>query len=464
MKRLKEKFIGDSTFYKLLLSVLLPIIVQNGITSFVSLLDNIMVGQTGTNQMTGVAIANQLMMVFHLCIFGSISGAGIFGAQFFGKGDHEGVRYAFRYKMIICGIIAVVGISVYGLYSEPLLKLYLTADSTGQDAAQILTYGKGYLFIMLVGLIPFTFSQIYASTLRECGETMLPMKAGIAAVLTNLVFNYLLIFGKLGLPEMGVYGAAVATVLSRFVELGIIVIWTHVHKEKNPFIVGVYHNFRIPMKLVRQITIKGLPLLLNEGLWSAGIAMQSQCYSVRGLDVMAGMNIASTISNLFNIVFMAMGSAVAIIVGQLLGSGELKKARDYDNKLIFSGIASAVVMGALMYVFAPLFPAIYNTEQSVKDLAASFMRVSALFMPMFSFVHCTYFTLRSGGKTVITFFFDSVYLWIITVPLAFVLSRYTDLPIVPLYFACQAVDIIKCIMGFILLYKGVWVNNIVEEL
>ena len=462
MRNFKKTFIGDAKFYRLLFIVVIPIIVQTGITNFVSLLDNIMVGQTGTNQMTGVAIANQLMMVFNLCIFGAISGAGIFGAQYYGKGDQEGVRYAFRFKLVICLLMVGIGFLVFLPFGKNLIHLYLTADASGTDAAETLHYGHGYLYIMLVGMIPFAIGQAYSSTLRECGETMLPMKAGIAAVLVNLLFNYLLIFGKFGFPKMGVYGAAIATVLSRFVECAIIVLWTHVHKKENEFIVGAYRHFRIPLHLSGQIILKGMPLLINEGLWSAGMAVLMQCYSVRGLDVVAGMNISSTISNLFNIVFMSMGNAVAIIIGQLLGSGDMEKAKDYDTKLIAFSVASSVLIGSIMAVIAPMFPRIYNTEPQVRELASSFIRVSALCMPIFAFLHTTYFTMRSGGKTVITFFFDSVYLWVVSAPLAYLLSRYTTLPIVALYLTCNLVDIIKCIIGYVLLRKGVWINNIVE--
>ena len=241
-----------------------------------------------------------------------------------------------------------------------------------------------------------------------------------------------------------------------------IVLWTHVHKKENEFIVGAYRHFRIPLHLSGQIILKGMPLLINEGLWSAGMAVLMQCYSVRGLDVVAGMNISSTISNLFNIVFMSMGNAVAIIIGQLLGSGDMEKAKDYDTKLIAFSVASSVLIGSIMAVIAPMFPRIYNTEPQVRELASSFIRVSALCMPIFAFLHTTYFTLRSGGKTVITFFFDSVYLWVVSAPLAYLLSRYTTLPIVALYLTCNLVDIIKCIIGYVLLRKGVWINNIVE--
>ena len=464
MSTLRKKLIGDKVFYKMVLAVAVPIMLQNGITNFVGLLDNIMVGRIGTEQMSGIAIVNQLLMVFNLSIFGAISGAGIFSAQFFGCGDHKGVRDTFRFKLYICLAILIIGVAIFIFGGEELILLYLHGEEgTRAQLEAALGYGKEYLAVMLVGLLPFAVEQVYTSTLRECGETMVPMKAGITAVLVNLVFNYLLIFGKCGFPELGVVGAAVATVLSRFVQAGIVVVWTHRHVEQMPFIGGAYANLKIPGHLVQKILVKGTPLMVNEILWSAGMAYLMQCYSVRGLEAIAALNISSTISNVFNTVFIAMGSAVAIIVGQLLGAGKMQEAKDTDTKLIAFSVASCVVIGSVLALTAPLFPMMYNTEAQVKELATSFIRIAALCMPMAGFMHASYFTLRSGGKTIITFLFDSVYLWCISIPLAYVLSRYTTLHIVPLYFACQMVDIIKCMIGFILVKKGVWLQNIVVK-
>lgn len=464
LSTLRKKLVGDKAFYKMVLAVAVPIMLQNGITNFVGLLDNIMVGRIGTEQMSGIAIVNQLLMVFNLSIFGAISGAGIFSAQFFGCGDHKGVRDTFRFKMYICLAILFLGVAIFICGGEELILLYLHGEEGSQAQLEAaLGYGKEYLAVMLVGLIPFVIEQVYTSTLRECGETMVPMKAGVTAVLVNLIFNYLLIFGKFGFPELGVVGAAIATVLSRFVQAGIVVAWTHRNVEKMPFIDGAYASPKLPGHLVQKILVKGTPLMVNEILWSAGMAYMMQCYSVRGLAAIAALNISSTISNVFNTVFIAMGSAVAIIVGQLLGAGRMEEAKDTDTKLIAFSVASCVAIGSVLALTARLFPMMYNTEAQVKELATSFIRIAALCMPMAGFMHASYFTLRSGGKTIITFLFDSVYLWGVSIPLAYVLSRYTTLHIVPLYLACQMVDIIKCMIGFILVKKGVWLQNIVVK-
>ena len=463
MKQFFKKFIGDKKFYKMVLLIAVPIMVQNGITNFVSLLDNIMVGQVGTNQMSGVAIANQLIFVYNLCIFGGMSGAGIFGAQFFGQGNNDGLRYVFRFKLVTGFIITAIGAVIFSMYGEPLISLYLDESNSAAANAETLVYAMEYLQIMLVGFLPFVAVQIYASTLREVSEAILPMVAGIVAVGVNLLLNYMLILGNWGAPALGVVGAAIATVTSRFVECLIVVWWTHYHKEKNPYIVGVYKSLMIPGDLMMRIIKKGTPLLINEAMWSLGMAMLLQCYSVRGLGVVAGMNISNTIINLFNITFMALGNSVAIVVGKLLGAGKMEEARDTDRKLIAFSIARCLVMAAIVIVLAPLFPQLYNTEADVKEYAKNFIIIAALFMPQHAFLHAAYFTLRSGGKTVITFLFDSGFMWVVSIPFAFVISRFTDWRIEVVYALCQGIEIIKSIVGFILLKKGIWLNNIVEN-
>ena len=418
-----RKLIGSKDFYKQVLAISLPIMLQNGISNFVSRLDNIMVGRIGTEQMSGVSIVNQLIFIYYLCIFGAISGAGIFTAQFYGQKNMKGVRDTFRFKLIISLALTAIAAAILLLFENGLISLYLHDGSATGDLAATLRFGKDYLWIMVIGLVPFAVEQSYSSTLRETGETVVPMRASIIAVFVNLVLNYILIYGKLGLPALGVQGAAVATVISRFVQASIVISWAHRHLTKVPYMEGAYSHFSVPVSLVRKIAIMGAPLLLNEGLWAAGIATQMQCYSNRGLSVIAAMNINSTITNVFNIVFIALGDAVAIIVGQQLGSGEHEKARDTAYKIIAFSVSTCVVIGSILFFVGPFFPRIYNTSDEVKSLAGNFIRCAAVCMPLHGYLHSTYFTLRSGGKTIITFLFDSFFLWVAAVPLAYVLTH-----------------------------------------
>ena len=463
LKKFRRKFIGDKAFYMMVLGIAVPIMIQNGITNFVNLLDNIMVGRLGTEQMSGVSIVNQLMFVYNICIFGGVSGAGIFTAQYFGQKDDEGIRYTFRFKLWITLALTIGAILLFVFFDDTLISLYLKGNSDGGDLLATLEYGKQYLRVMVFSLPAFMFLQVYASTLRECGETVVPMKAGMAAVFVNLVFNYLLIYGKLGFPELGVVGAAVATTMSRYIEVAVVIIWTHKHAEIHTFVHRLYSSLTLPFATAKKIFIKGMPLIVNEALWSAGMAMLTQCYSVRGLNVVAGLNIANTVNNVFNVVFLALGNSVAIVVGQLLGAGKMEEARDRDNKMIAFSVFSCIGVAVVMIALSPVFPLLYNTSEAVRNQATAFMIAQAIFMPQAAFIHATYFTLRSGGKTIVTFFFDCVFLWIVNVPVVFMLSRFTGMPAHYIYVCCQIADWIKCIIGFILVKKGVWIQNIVKE-
>ncbi len=464
LTNVRRKYIGDKAFYKMLLGVAFPIMVQNGMTNLVSLLDNIMVGQLGTEEMSGVAIVNQLVFIFYLFMFGGLSGVGIFTAQYYGNKDDEGVRHTFRYKLWLGFIITVIIIWVLLKFGPEIIGLYLNGSSGNENLEATLNYGLEYLSIILFMLPLVYLTQVYCSTLRECGETKVPMIAGITAVFSNLVLDYLLIFGKFGFPAMGAKGAALATVIARAIELSIVLVWCILNKKTHSYLSGIYKTIKIPLPLVWKYFITGMPLLLNEGLWSIGIAMLNQAYSVRGLTVVAGMNIATTINNIFNIVFVAMGDAVAIIIGQHLGAGDMKKAKEDDPKIIAFAIMSTIFIGAIMFCFSGVFPLAYKKVDSMARLVAMhFIMVQAIAMPKDAFLHTSYFTIRAGGKTIITFFFDSVFILAISVPLANLLVHFTTLGPATIFALVHTADLIKCIIGFILIKKGVWLQNIVKN-
>lgn len=459
---LRTWVIGDRKFYKMVITLLIPIILQNMVSNFVNLLDNLMIGQVGTDQMSGVAIVNQLMMVFNLTVFGALGTPSIFCSQFYGAKDDEGVRNTLRFKMLLMVIVGIAGIAVFMLFGTPLIKLFLTDGSAGAAAA--LGHAQIYLAVMLVGLLPFAISNAYGSQLRSVGQTLIPMISGIAAMLTNLIGNYVLIFGHFGAPAMGVTGAAIATVISRFVEMAIVVVYAHLGTDRYPFMHGLYKKLTIPMDLARTMLIKGLPLLANEVLWSLGMTTMTQCYSTRGYMVIAALNISSTISNLFTVMTFACGDAVAILVGQKLGSGDLEDAKHTAWKLACFNVITCIVVSMVMAACSGVVPHLYNTEPDIRALATSFLRVSALAMPLVAFAHCCYFTLRSGGKMLITFIFDSGFMWCLSIPLAMALTRLTNLPIIPLYLCIQMLELPKCILGFFMMKRGNWATNMVSRL
>ena len=460
---LKEALIGDSKFYSRVAMVVLPMIVQNTLSNVVGLLDNIMVGQVGTLAMSSVAIVNQILFIFYLCIWGSLAGAGIYSTQFFGKGDMEGVRAAIRFKFLTAITILAIAAVILSAFGENLISLYISEGTLQADRLKTLEYATGYLKIMLIGLIPFSLTQVYASAMRESGKTTLPMIAGMSAMGVNFVFNALLIFGLFGFPKLGVYGAAIATVISRFAELFIVVIGAHRPGSRYGFFKGLYTHFVIPINLIWPILSKSLPLLANEFLWSLSQAMLLQAYSLRGIAVIAAMNISGTISQIFSEVFLSLGNSTGIIAGQELGADRLVNARRTAFRMAALSVASTVVMGSLLALAAPFIPHAYNTEPEIMKLATRFIWVVALVMPINAYANVSYFTLRCGGKTTVTFLFDSCFSWLVPVPCAYILSRFTNMPALTIFTIVSYLEIIKCIIGFILVRSGVWVRNIVKS-
>ncbi len=458
-----KKLLGTKEFYKKVMLIAVPIMIQNGISNFVNLLDNVMIGRIGTEQMSGVSIVNGLIFVFFLCLFGTVSGAGILGAQYYGQKNYDGVKNVLRIKLIMTFIVmAIVCVLLYA-FDDQLISLYLHEGSETGDLAATLNYGKQYLAVILIGLPAVAIEMSYSSTLRESGETKVPMQASVIAVFINLILNYILIFGKFGAPVLGVVGAAIATDIARYIQVAYVVIYSHTHTKKNPYMEGLFKNFHIPGSMFGKALLMGFPLMLNETLWSAGTAALNTCYSTRGLSVVAAINIQSTLYNIFNIMFIAMGDAIAIIVGQLLGAGKIEEGKRTSDKIIAMSVLFAAVGGLLMFFVSGIFPKVYNTTDEVRSIATTLIRIICCVIPIHAFLHAVYFAIRSGGKTVITFLFDSVYLWVIAFPLAYYIAHYTQMPIERMFLTIQLVDLVKVTIGLLIYRSGVWARNITVD-
>ena len=257
MDNFKKKYFGDRQFYSYAIGLALPMIIQNLITNFVSMLDNIMVGRVGTLQMSGVSIINQFMFVFNLTIFGALSGASIFGTQYYGKGDYEGQKYTMRFRLYLTLGLIVVFAAIFNIFEVPLISLFLSKEDSPATIAATLGFGQEYLHIMLFSMIPFGIGQAYSSISRECGETKIPMIGSIAAIGVNLVLDYGLIFGRLGMPNMGVAGAAVATLIAKSIEAAVVIIWVHTHSDRHKYVIGLYSSPYIPAALAKDIFLRG---------------------------------------------------------------------------------------------------------------------------------------------------------------------------------------------------------------
>lgn len=459
----KSKFFGDKNFYKGVLVLAIPIIIQQLITSFVNMLDNIMVGQTGTFAMSGVSVANQLITVFNLAIFGLVSAASIFAAQFAGKKDYKNVQNCLYFDVVLSFIVSVISVLIFWVFGEKLLYLFMNPDTdTAKNIATTMKFALDYTKTMTIGFIPFAFSQSISSSMRVNGETRLPMITSIITVLVNFAFNLVLIFGLLGFPALGPKGAAIATVISRFVELSLFIYFANKNKFRFTFYSNFFKNFHIDTGLFKNITVAGIPLIINEVLYSLGIAAITQSYSTRGIEALAAYNISQTIIGLFIVFNLAMGDCISIMVGRLLGSGNVDEAVDTDRKLIVFSFMLALVVGIVLIILAPLFPEFYNTTDDVKLMATNMLRVGGEFLWISALYNASYFTLRSGGKTVLTLLFDSVGIVLISYPISFLLAKFTDLNVVLMYLIISVIDLYKVVLGLYLVGKKIWVKNLAK--
>ena len=460
---IRQKYFGDKDFYRRIVTVMLPILAQNAITNFVGLLDNIMVGCVGTLEMSGVSVINTLILVYNCCVFGAVSGVGIYTVEYYGAGNEEGIRNSFRFKTLFAVALAVLAVIVFLAGGDGLIRLYLEGEGDPADAAQILAFGRQYLYIIMIGLIPHAFTQSYAGTLRECGKVMPPMIAGLTAMAVKVVMNFLLIFGYLGFPRLGIVGAAVSVVISRFVELAAVVLWTKRHSAAVPFMQGVFRTLRVPRHLCLEMTRRAFPLMLNETVWSAGLAFLTQCYTTRALDVVAAVSISNTFYNLLSVTFKSAGTAIGILIGQMLGIRAFAKAKQEAPKMIVFAMMIGLAVGILYIGIAFTAPGMYNVTPEVRRIDRDLMLATVIFMPVNASLSSTYYIIRAGGNTVLTMLVDSGAIWLAQALPAFLLSQYTAIGIIALYFCAQCGLILKLAVQLYFVRRGGWARSLVEE-
>jgi putative MATE family efflux protein len=446
-----KRFIGDKAFYRNLFIVALPIVIQQLITSSVQLVDNVMVGQLGKLAIGSVSVVNQLYFVVILVTFGAMGGAGVLTAQYFGAKDHDKLKQTFRFKILIGLSVAFISFFLFTFFGKSLISLFTTNSQT-------IEFGLGYMNIIKWSMFPWAISISISNTFRETGITKPLLYISLVAIITNTILNYFLIFGSFGVPKLGVEGAGIATLISRFVEFGLMFIL--LLKKGEIFRTKVKNVFHIDKSILLTIVIMAIPLTLNEALWSTGQTVFLQAYSTRGDDALAAMNIANAISQLVFVAFGGIGTGVAVLVGNTLGKNDLRLAKDNAEKLIFFALMFAVFTGILLFIFSFFVLDFYNVSEEIDKIAVFVIRTNAIFIPVYSFNVAMYFTLRAGGDTRSTLMMDAGYIWVVSVPIALILSRMTNLPVTMLFLIIQILDIPKMVFALSRYRKEHWMKNL----
>ena len=450
-----KKFIGSKSFYAKVISLSIPVMIQSGISSFVSLLDNLMIGQLSQNAIAAVAVSNQILFILMIALFGGLAGPGIYLAQYFGAKDKEGVQQSFKIKIMFALVITTIALSIFAIFGREIISLFLTDPNT-------IDLTVSYFYINLIGYVPFMVSVIYSSSLRESSESRIPMITGLTAVGVNFVFNLLLIFGLFFFPRLEVVGAAIATVIARFVEALMLVYISH--KKQFMFATKVYNNLKIKVSLLKPVLIKGLPLVTSEILWSGGMTAIFLAYSSFGEDVVAAININNTISNLFFVTFGAMATAIAVFVGGELGANRIDQAKDNAYKMIAFGTFIGVVAGVSLIALSGIIPSFYQVSDEVRSLASYLAVVTGFVFWIYSYNASCFFTLRAGGATKATFFFDAIFTWVVQVSFVAGFIYLTDLSIYLIFPLSILTDIAKAVLGTIMIKSEIWVKNLTLNL
>lgn len=445
-----KKLIGSKQFYLMTISIALPIMAQQFVTSFVNLIDNIMIGSVGSLALTSVTVANKIYLIFNSTMFGICGAAGIFIAQYYGAKDKERCQRILNINIVAGILIAILFMLALILFPRQLVGFFSSNPDIVQESLR-------YIQFAVLTYLPFSISFSIMMALRAVGINKIQLLIGVITVGVNTSLNYILIFGHFGFPVLGVQGAAIATAIARVLEMCIYI--TILIKEKHFFVLSVKDLFHLDFSLLRSMLKKAIPLTANEIFFSLGLAMIFLSYMRCSETLVAAISVVDTVMQIAFIVFSGLSSAVAILIGNRLGANEIEEAKDNANKLIFFGILVGICIGMIFVFVAPFIAEFYNVDQVIKETIVTLIRIKSCLLPVYVYNVCVFFTLRAGGDALSTLLMDSGFLWIGGVLISTLLSMFTTIPLVILFFIVEACDILKLFVATFFYKKGKWAKN-----
>ncbi|MEG1133659.1 MAG: MATE family efflux transporter [Cellulosilyticaceae bacterium] len=444
----------DKAFLKSLWVLALPIALQSFITSSLNLIDNVMVGKLGEQAIASVGLANQFIFIFSLCIMGVNAGASVFMAQYWGRKDMPSIKKVLGLDITVGFVVSML----FGLICMFTPEIVMEILSKDQD---VINLGTGYLRIVGISCIFTNFTQAYSSALRSTEQVKVPMYASLIGVMVNAVLNWVFIFGKLGAPEMGVYGAALATTIARLVEMLFIV--GYVYMSKNKVASSLKELFSFDKSFVKVYFKTSWSVIANELIWSVGLAAYSTAYARISTNAVATMQIANTLNNVFTVLLVGMAVGTAIMIGNKIGAGEEEEARNCaTNTGILTPMVSIVVAVAI-WVLAPVVLKPFNVTQETYQDTIQVLRIMALFFPIKAFnMVMIVGVFRGGGDTTYSMLVQAGTVWLYSVPIAFIAVTVFALPVQAVFFLISTEECVKIIFELTRLKSGKWLKNVIE--
>ena len=453
----KRGLFGPGKFYRGALAIAVPIMLQQLIQSLVSLVDNFMVSGLGDVCMSGVNVAGQVLFVFMVFLNAICMSGGIFMTQFFGAKDREGMGQAFRFKLAM-GLAAFLPyLLVCLVFPRQVLSLMLIGNT---QAELILDQAVPYIRIMFFIGLPMTASICVASSLREMGKVKTPLVVTVIATLVNTLFNWLLIYGNLGFPRLGVRGAALATVIARTVEF---MLFAAVYVRTKPdFAIRPADFWKIDGALFRDILKKGALVLFCEMVWVLSETVTTALYNGRGgAEVVSGMASGFAIANLYFVAFGGVYSATGVILGKTLGEGDLDAARREKTWLLSGAAVFGVLMTGFGFATTLLIPVVFGRlSEGAIGICRSMVVLMSLLMPVWLYMNTQQAVARAGGDTKMGAYTDAALTLAVMLPMVFLLALYTDVGPVAMYCGVKLVDVVKMVVFHFWLKKEKWLNNL----
>ena len=446
----------EKGFYKSILTIALPIAMQNLISNSLNMVDTMMIGKLGVTEIAAVGLANQYFFFFALILFGINSGAGIFIAQFWGQKDVLNIRRMLGLALITGMSIAMI-FTIGGFFMpERILRLFL-------KNSDVIKLGSDYLRIVCFSYILNTISFAFAFACRCIGKARVPMYVSMIALLSNTFLNYLLIFGNFGFPQMGVKGAAIATVIARAIEL--ILILGIIYNEKGVLAASVHELKDLSINFIKKYLKTATPVILNEGFWALGMVMYSVAYARIGKAELASAQIANTIQGIFLVLSMGIANASGIMIGNKIGAKEEKLGITYAKRFCKIGPVLGLIMGIGLLLASPLILSIFNLSTKAYNDTRGILIVMAIYMAIKVF-NTTMIVgiLRSGGDTKFALFLEVGTVWLVGVPLAFLGALVWNLPIYYVVAVVSLEEIVKMAIGVPRIISKKWMKNVVSNI
>ncbi len=459
MEKIRQIFkdmFDDRDFYHKMLKIALPIVIQNFISSFLNMMDIVMVGKLGETAIAAVGIANQYFFFFNMFLLGMCAGCGVFISQFWGKGEIKNIK-----RIMGIGLISAVVFSVVFMVTGFLFPGKIIAAFNNDP--KVIDLGAGYLRMVLVSYLFTSITFVFNFSLRSIGKTVQPMIISAVAIICNVFFNYVFIFGKLGAPAMGVVGSALGTVIARTFETIALVVY--IYGTKTVLAASTKELTDVSFEFVKKSYRVIFPVILNDICWGLASLVYSAVYGRMGTQTVAAIQICNTVNNLFLVAIFGLSSAAAVMVGNSIGAGKEGLGKNYARRFSILGVMLGVVLGLLLAVTSPAVLNVFNVSDKVRsDSQIVLYIISVIFFIRVFDVILIVGILRGGGDAKQAFLIEGFTMWFIGVPLTILGAFVFKLPVYGVYALAILEEVSKCILGLIRLKSGRWIRNVTHNM